>query len=151
MLQFKNSFSSGFQCTVKTILIPNFVCVTWLGFLLFVLFMLFLPLMGFQNERKCLSSIHHHYNAHTVCSSSIGEMDCCQFLMQKVIRDDCCSVTQLCLTLGDPMDCSPARLLCPWESSGKTGAGCHAPSPGDLPDPGIEARSSCTAERFVTN
>ena len=34
------------------------------------------------------------------------------------------SVTQLCLTLCDPMD--PARLLCPWDSPGKnTGAGFH--------------------------
>ena len=30
-------------------------------------------------------------------------------------------------------------LLCPWNSPGKnTGVGCHFPSPGDLPDPGIE-------------
>ena len=35
-------------------------------------------------------------------------------------------------------------LLCPWNFSGKhTGAGCHLPfsSSGDLPDPGIKARS----------
>ena len=33
---------------------------------------------------------------------------------------------QSCLTLCDPMDCSPARLLCPWGSPGKnTGVGCH--------------------------
>ena len=33
------------------------------------------------------------------------------------------------------------RLLCPWDLSGKnTGAGCH-PTPGDLPDPGIESAS----------
>ena len=31
------------------------------------------------------------------------------------------------------------RLLPPWDSPGKsTGVGCHFPSPGDLPDPGIE-------------
>ena len=31
----------------------------------------------------------------------------------------------------DPVDCSPARLLCPRESPGKsTGLGCHAPSRG---------------------
>ena len=30
----------------------------------------------------------------------------------------------------------------PWDSPGKsTGVGCHFPSPGDLPDPGIEPRS----------
>ena len=36
-------------------------------------------------------------------------------------------VTQLCLSLYDPMDCSLARLLCPWNSPGKyTGMGCHS-------------------------
>ena len=28
-------------------------------------------------------------------------------------------VAQSCLTLCDPMDCKPARLLCPWNSPGK--------------------------------
>ena len=31
------------------------------------------------------------------------------------------------LTLCDPMDCNPPRLLCPGDSPGKnTGVGCHA-------------------------
>ena len=35
-----------------------------------------------------------------------------------------------------------ARLLCPWNSPSKnTGVGSSSPSPGDLPDPGIEPRS----------
>ena len=35
-------------------------------------------------------------------------------------------VTQWCPTLCDPMDCSPIRLLCPWDFPGKnTGVGCH--------------------------
>ena len=34
---------------------------------------------------------------------------------------------QLCPTFCDPMDSSPPRLLCPWDSPGKnTGVGCHA-------------------------
>ena len=33
---------------------------------------------------------------------------------------------QLCLTLWGPMDCSPCRLFCPWDSTDKnTGVGCH--------------------------
>ena len=37
-----------------------------------------------------------------------------------------CSVAQLCLTLCDHMDCSPSRLLCPWNFPGKnTGACCY--------------------------
>ena len=39
-----------------------------------------------------------------------------------------CLVAQLCPTLCDPIDCmQPARLLCPWDSSGKnTGVSCHS-------------------------
>ena len=34
--------------------------------------------------------------------------------------------TQSCLTLWDPMDCSPIRFLCPWSFLDKsTGVGCH--------------------------
>ena len=33
---------------------------------------------------------------------------------------------QLCLTLFDPMDCSPTGLLCPWDSPGRNpGVGCY--------------------------
>ena len=41
-----------------------------------------------------------------------------------------------------PHGLQPARLLCPWNSPGKnTRVDAHLPSPGDLPDPGIEPRS----------
>ena len=51
-------------------------------------------------------------------------------------------VTQSCPTLCDPIDCSPARLLCLWDSPGKsTGVGLPFPAPGDLPNPDIEPRS----------
>ena len=46
------------------------------------------------------------------------------------------SVTQPCLTLG-PHALEPARLLCPWDSPGKsTGVGCHALLQGILPTQG---------------
>ena len=46
---------------------------------------------------------------------------------------------KLCLALCDPMDCSPARLLCPWYIPGKnTGMDCHFLLQGDLPEPGIK-------------
>ena len=36
----------------------------------------------------------------------------------------------------DPVDCSPARLLCPWDSPGEdTGVGCYSPSSGESPQP----------------
>ena len=50
-------------------------------------------------------------------------------------------VTQSSLTLFDPMDCSPPRLLCPQNSPGKsTGVCCHSLLQGNLPTPGIEPR-----------
>ena len=40
-----------------------------------------------------------------------------------------------------PHGLKPTRLLCPWDSPGNnTGVGAR-PSPGDLPDPGIEPAS----------
>ena len=51
-------------------------------------------------------------------------------------------VVQLCPTLRDPMDCSHARLLCPWGFSRQEySCGLPHPPPGDLPTPGIEPRS----------
>ena len=46
---------------------------------------------------------------------------------------------QLCPTLCDPMN---TRLLCPWNSRQEYWSRLPFPSPGDLPDPGIETRSS---------
>ena len=44
---------------------------------------------------------------------------------------------QSCSTLCDPMDCSPPRLLCPWDSPEKnTGMGCHAHLLGIFPTQG---------------
>ena len=44
------------------------------------------------------------------------------------------------------------RLLPPWDSPGKsTGVGCHFPSPGDLPNPGIEPGSPTFQADAVTS
>ena len=54
---------------------------------------------------------------------------CCAVLSHSVMSDSL-----------QPHGLEPTRLLCPWDSLGKnTGVGC--PSPGDLPNPGIEPRS----------
>ena len=51
-------------------------------------------------------------------------------------------VTKSSLTLVDPIGLQPARLLCPWYSPGKNmGFELPFPSPGDLPNPGIEPGS----------
>ena len=52
----------------------------------------------------------------------------------------CCA--QLYLTLCNPADLYPAKLLCLWDYLGKnTGVGCHFLLQGNLPDPGIEPTS----------
>ena len=48
-----------------------------------------------------------------------------------------CLVAQLCLTLCNPVDCSPPGS-CPWDSPGKsTGVGCHALLQGIFPAQGL--------------
>ena len=51
-------------------------------------------------------------------------------------------ITQSCLTLCDPRDCSPPGLSVHGIFPGKnTGVGCYFPPPGDHPHPGIEPNS----------
>ena len=58
------------------------------------------------------------------------------------------SVAQWCLTLCDPMDCSP-----PGSSAHGIlqASGLPFPSPGDLPDPGIEPRSPASRADALTS
>ena len=50
-------------------------------------------------------------------------------------------VAQSCLTLCDPMDCSPLGFSVPRIFQARTLKWIAIPFPGDLPDPGIEPRS----------
>ena len=52
-----------------------------------------------------------------------------------------CLVTQLCLTLCDPMDCSPLGSSVLGILQARRLAWLPCPPPGDLPDPGIELGS----------
>ena len=52
-----------------------------------------------------------------------------------------CLVAQSYLILWGPMDCGPARLLCPWDSPGKNSeVGCRALLPGIFPTQGSNPR-----------
>ena len=52
----------------------------------------------------------------------------------------CAKSLQSFLNLCDPMDCSPAKLLCPCDSPGKnTGEDCHAISQGILHNQGLNS------------
>ena len=53
-----------------------------------------------------------------------------------------CLVIQSCLFLCDPMDYNLPGFFVHGNSSGKNTGGLACPSPGDLPNPGIEPRSS---------
>ena len=60
---------------------------------------------------------------------------------------------QSCLTLFDPLDCSPPGLLCPWDSPGKnTGMGCHflRPSLFQVIHENFHSLSSQLSVRFST-
>ena len=66
-----------------------------------------------------------------------------------------CSVTQLCLTLCDPMDRGdwqgPVRLFCLWDyPKQEHWSGLPLPTPGDLPELKIKPTSPALAGRFFT-
>ena len=61
-----------------------------------------------------------------------------------------CLVTQSCLTLCNPMDCSPPGSSAHGDSPGKnTGVSCHALLQGNLPNPGIKCRSLSLQENSL--
>ena len=69
-------------------------------------------------------------------------------------RSCCCSVTQLCPTLCDPMDCSSAMQdrhapLSMGFFRQEYCSGLPCPPPGDLPNPGIEPRSLPHCRRIL--
>ena len=66
----------------------------------------------------------------------------------------CAQLLQLCLTLCDPMDCSPQGSPVHWDFSGKnTGVGCNTLLQGILPTQGLnlDLLHLCIAGRFFTS
>ena len=57
-----------------------------------------------------------------------------------------CSVTKSCLILCDPTDCSPPGSSVHGISQARILEWVAFPSPGDLPDPGIEPAASAMAD-----
>ena len=63
---------------------------------------------------------------HVTNSHSSGGLSNSLFISAYLLCCCSCLVAKSCPTLCDPMDCSPPRLLCPWNSPGKNaGVGCH--------------------------
>ena len=61
----------------------------------------------------------------------------------------CCLVAESCLALCDPQDCSQAPLFVGFPRQ-EDWSGLPFPSPGDLPDPGLEPASPALADGFFT-
>ena len=61
-----------------------------------------------------------------------------------------CLVTQLCLTLCDPMDCSPLGSSSMESSRQEYWSGLPFPSPGESSQPRDGTQVSCIADRFFT-
>ena len=68
-----------------------------------------------------------------------------QMSMTKSLQKFACMKSlQVCPTLCDPVDCSPTRLPCPWDSPGKnTGVGCQALLQGIFPTQGSNPHLLC--------
>ena len=62
----------------------------------------------------------------------------------------CCLVAKLCPTFLRPHGLQPPRPLCPWTYQARILEWVAFPSPGDLPDPGIESASPALAGRCFT-
>ena len=81
----------------------------------------------FWGKKKCLQyriQLIFHFVHIMRISSSLSRIEI-KFGLN-TITQTCVLVAQSCLALCDPMDCSPAKLLCPWNSPGKNiGVGCH--------------------------
>ena len=63
----------------------------------------------------------------------------------------CAQSLQLCLTLCDPMDCSPPDSTVCGILQARILEWIAMPPPGDLPDPGMEPMSLASAGRFSTS
>ena len=104
---------------------------------------------------RCKYLNHRHICLCTVtysCHNNLG-LGKARSLFRKLICHCTvlCLVTQSCLTLCDPMDCSSPGSSVHGDSPGKnTGVGCHALLQGIFPSQGLN-QVSCTVGRFFTN
>ena len=89
------------------------------------------------NNDWVTSTCTHSYNARTW--SSVWHL----WSEVKVL------VAQSCLTLCDPMDCSPTRLLCPWNSPAKNTGVVTIPFSRGSFQPRDQTQVSCIAGRLL--
>ena len=92
---------------------------------------------GLQNYRRILYQLSHNGSPRTLewVAYPFSRGSCRPLVCVYVLG------TQSCLTLCDPIDCSPQSPLSVGLSRQEYQSELPFPSPGDLPDPGIEPRS----------
>ena len=84
----------------------------------------------------------------------LGYCKICYSLHEDAYIIGCAKLFLSCPTLCDPMDCSPARLLCLWDSPGKnSGVGCCTLFQGIFPTQGLNPyflTTSAPWEAYIT-
>ena len=99
-------------------------------------------LKGLLSLRSCslslLLNIPKATGAEIALSGEVIQKKSLKFQILYIQKDILCLVTQLCLTLCDPMDCSPPSSSVHGDSPGKnTGVGCHVLLQGIFPTQGL--------------
>ena len=112
------------------------VCITQL-FLYFTIYIL-------------LISVHRFPVSFSMLISRIPSLSLSNAAASTVTTNVVVLVAQLCPTLCDPMNCTPPGSSVPGVSQARYWSGLPFPSPGDLPDPGIEPKSPVLADGLFT-
>ena len=86
----------------------------------------------------------------TAVSTQAGPQDCDSLTWKQLLSWVFHLVTKLCLTLCDPTDCSPPGSSVHGISQARILEWVPFPSPGDLPDPGIEPTYALAGGFFTT-
>ena len=97
-----------------------------------------------------LISVHHFPVSFSMLTSRILSLSLSNAAASTVSTNAVVLVAKLCPTLCDPMNCTPPGSSVPGISQARSWSGLLFPSPGDLPDPGIEPMSPVLAGGLFT-
>ena len=93
-------------------------------------------------EKRVWDEVHRSWHVFPFCSKNneeqLGSLSICP---SPTLKSCCVRVAQWCPTLYNPMNCSPPGSSVLGISQAGILEWVAIPSPGDLPDPGIESRS----------
>ena len=106
-----------------------------------------------QHSQPCKSSLVHPHTCTLRGTHKDTPTGTCAFAHKQACHSHhrvTGVLTQSCLTLCDPMDCGPLGSSVPRILQARILEWVAFPSPGDLPDPGIEPESPELTGRFFT-